>query len=92
MIKMVGRSDDDLNGELQVQVQLSLGIRPNLDSVFGYTHFRFRYATSAQEAFERECLEYHATFEQLDNKRHPTRDDGTGQRVFCPIWQCAWNY
>jgi hypothetical protein len=51
----------------------------------GYTHFAFRYAPSAVEAFEHECRDYHALggCEQLDNQAHPQppRDSPSG----CPM-------
>jgi hypothetical protein len=54
-----------------------------------YTHFVFRYAASAQAAFENECRSYHdfgGSF-GLDNERHPVPPEGGSRRCVegpCP--------
>ena len=55
----VGRSDINLNNQLQVHVG-------------SYKRFRYEYCTSAQAAFEKECALYH-DFEPRDNPVHPQR-------------------
>jgi hypothetical protein len=42
-----------------------------------YTHFEFSYAASAEQAFERECCNYHdfGGSYGLDNERHPVPAD-----------------
>jgi hypothetical protein len=50
----------------------------------GYTHFEFRYSSSAQTAFEGECRAYHdfgGSYGSLDNKRHPMPPEGVS-------WMC----
>jgi len=65
----VGRADDDLNARLKQWVNK-------------YTHFKFTYATSPKDAFEKECKNYH-NFKPTDNKVHPDRPDGTDWK--CPV-------
>ena len=69
----VGRSDSDLRSRLMSYV----GSR--------YLKFWFTYATSAKDAFEKECLLYHqfGGSSSLDNKIHPQRPDGCTWR--CPV-------
>lgn len=45
-----------------------------------YKWFRFDYATSPKNAFDKECEIYH-DHKPPDNKKHPERPDGTN-------WQC----
>lgn len=70
-IKYVGRSDDNINKRLK-------------DWVNKYKYFKFSYASSRKEAFEKECRNYH-DFDggKLDNKVHPKRPDDTYWR--CPV-------
>lgn len=69
----VGRSDDDIKGRLKQWV----GVKPDR-----YIHFRFKYASSIKEAFERECRNYHDC-DHLDNKDHPAIPENTNWR--CPV-------
>ena len=71
--KYVGRSDDDINGRLNDWVGSK------------YAYFKFGYYDSAKAAFEKECDLYHDWKEQLDNKQHPDRSDGTN-------WKCPRCY
>jgi hypothetical protein len=50
-----------------------------------YTHFRFSYAASPQEAFEKECCNYHdfGGSYGLDNERHPAPSEGESWK--CPM-------
>lgn len=64
----VGRSDADLCRHLHKYVGK-------------YSFFKFDYAESASEAFERECDLFHR-FSPQDNRTHPTRPMGTRWR--CP--------
>ena len=54
-----------------------------------YTHFAFRYAASAEEAFHNECRSYHSlgVGHCLDNERHPVPPDGAGRA--CSERACA---
>ena len=72
-IKYVGRSDTDVAFRLLTHISE------------GYSWFKFCYADSAEEAFERECNEYHANGGpegKLDNVRHPDRPKGSNYK--CP--------
>jgi hypothetical protein len=71
-IKYTGRSDCDLNTEIK-------------KFIGKYQLFKFLYASSVQEAFEKECKYYHDYGEsnELDNKVHPDRPAGTDW--LCPI-------
>ncbi len=70
----VGRSDTDLQAEIIARssdfTQLS--------------HFMYSYASSAKEAYEKECKNYHDfNCPALLNKIHPDRPNGTSYH--CPI-------
>lgn len=69
LIGYVGRSDDDVNGRLKNWV--------------GKTKsplFKFSYASSVEEAFEKECNNYH-DFNPPGNTSHPARPEGKD-------WKC----
>jgi len=68
----VGRSDNDINKRLKDWVGSK------------YSHFKFEYYNSPKAAFLKECNLYHDWIQQLDNKQHPERPDGTDWK--CP--QC----
>ncbi|MBE6442975.1 MAG: hypothetical protein E7022_11810 [Desulfovibrio desulfuricans] len=68
VVSYVGRSDSDVNDRLHDHVDEK------------YTHFKFSYAASPKEAFEKECENYH-DFEPRDNSIHPDRPDGCD-------WKC----
>ncbi len=67
-VAYVGRSDTNLKNQLHVHVG-------------SYKRFRYEYCSSAQAAFEKECILYH-DFEPHDNPIHPQRPTGTAWR--CP--------
>ena len=69
-VKYVGRSDVDVADR----------IADHLDE--GYTHFRYLSATSAKDAFEQECYDYHR-FQCAANKYHPDKPDDTDYK--CPV-------
>lgn len=69
-VEYVGRSDVDVADR----------IADHLDE--GYTHFRYLYASSAKDAFEQECYDYHR-FQCSANKYHPDKPDGTNYK--CPV-------
>jgi len=77
IVKYVGRSDTYLNAELKARLD-----KP-------YRKFKFSYASSAREAFEKECHNYHdfGGKESLDNKVHPARSPGTNWS--CPVLGCT---
>ena len=73
MVQYVGRSDTDLNQELKVRLS------------YKYKKFKYSYATSPKDAFEKECQNYHdfGGSVSLHNKYHPDRPDDTNWK--CPI-------
>lgn len=72
IVKYVGRSDTDLNDRIK-------------HGVGHYEMFKFSYASSAKEAFEKECQNYHDFGEssRLDNEIHPDRPDDKDYE--CPV-------
>jgi len=76
VVKYVGRSDTDIIQELKTKISEK------------YKKFKFSYANSPKEAFEKECRNYHdfGESENLDNKIHPQRPNGTNWK--CPICNC----
>ncbi len=73
IVKYVGRSDSDVNAELKKRLNAK------------YKKFKFSYAASAKEAFEKECQNYHdfGGSAQLDNEIHPARPAGKDWK--CPV-------
>lgn len=71
-VNYVGRSDTDLNRRL----------KEHLGS--GYKRFKYSYASTPEEAFDKECRNYH-DFTPRDNGNHPDRPRGATWR--CP--QCS---
>jgi hypothetical protein len=70
-VSYVGRADKDLNRRLK-------------DWVGKYKYFKFDYATSPKDAFEKECELWHdfgGPQGKLDNDKHPERPDETN-------WKC----
>jgi hypothetical protein len=66
-VQYVGRSDNDLHGRL-------------LEHLEKYEEFQYSYARSAQEAYEKECQNYHGCGGpegKLKNDKHPDCPDGT---------------
>ncbi len=65
-VQYVGRSDIDLNQELKA--------RHSQFSQKEYKQFKYSYASSVKEAFEKECTNYHDFVgDSLHNERHPDR-------------------
>ena len=71
MLSYVGRADTDLNDR----------VKDHVDE--GYESFKYSYATSPKDAFEKKCENYHDFGENksLDNKIHPDRPNGSS-------WEC----
>lgn len=65
IVKYVGRSDFNLNHSLKEWVGL-------------YSHFKWSYAKSEEEAFDKECHNFHdfGGIESLDNHVHPIQPEG----------------
>lgn len=74
--KYAGRSDSDLKNELCTKLQ----------AVKSRQLFKFDYAQTVREAFEKQCLHYHDFKKQLDNDMHPRRPEGTNYP--CPVQDC----
>lgn len=68
-ISYVGRSDDDVNDRLK-------------DHVGKHKEFKYRYYSTVEAAFEKECRLYH-DFEPPENKVHPARPAGKDWK--CPV-------
>lgn len=83
----VGRSDnekkgsktDDLNTRLKVHIKE------------GYKRFKFCNAKDAEEAYKRECVDYHYYKDkvELENKNHPGSPDG--KKLQCLFPRCEDN-
>jgi len=73
IVQYVGRSDNDVNSRLHDWTGKK------------YKQFKYSYASSAKEAFEKECHNYHdfGGSEKLDNDVHPDRPSGTNLK--CPV-------
>lgn len=76
VVEYVGRSDSDLNGRIKHGIAK------------GYKEFKFSYASTVKEAFEKECRNYHdfGGKAKLDNRCHPDRPDG--KDYDCPVDDC----
>lgn len=72
-VEYVGRSDSDVAERLRQHVGEK------------YLQFKFSYATSCKQAFEKECNNYHDFGEndKLDNEIHPRRPNGS-------MWKCPY--
>ena len=75
--KYASRSDTDLKKELRARLQAAPKSRQL---------FKFDYAQTVREAFEKECVHYHDFRKQLDNDVHPRRPEGTNYP--CPVHDC----
>ncbi|MGI9249608.1 MAG: hypothetical protein ACR2PR_00175 [Pseudohongiellaceae bacterium] len=70
-VKYVGRSDGDVNHRLRQWPQ-------NTE----LKKFMYSYADTPQEAFEKECTDYH-DFDPSHNENHPAQPDDTDLK--CPV-------
>lgn len=68
----VGRSDSDLQAELITR----------LNTHGHHKKFKYSYADSEKEAFEKECKNFHE-FSPSENENHPAKPDGTDLK--CPL-------
>ena len=82
----VGRSVSGLKGEIEQQRHLKVD-----EGDATYKFFRYCRADSAREAYENECIDYHANGENefLDNIDHPAKLPGT--EFPCPVEGCEYN-
>lgn len=76
IVAYVGRSDSCLNTRIR-------------HGISQYDSFKFSYANSVKEAFEKECINYHefGGKEELNNEIHPARPEG--QAYDCPVEDCT---
>ena len=75
IVKYVGRSDTDLRTRIKHGIQ-EFNDNPKLR----YERFKFSYADSAEEAYRKECRNYHdfgGPEGSLMNERHPDAPDGS---------------
>ena len=72
IVRYVGRSDTDLNSRLK-------------DWVGKYKQFKYSQTSSREEAFKKECKNFHDFdgVSGLDNDIHPDRPDG--RNLECPV-------
>ena len=72
LVSFVGRADNDLRKPLLFW-----------SGEGSFSHFKFSYASSVREAFEKECKNFHdfGGTEKLQNTNHPSRPPGRR-------WQC----
>lgn len=77
VLDYVGRSDTNLCNEIK-----SRKTNPKFKNC---THFKFSYASSEKEAFEKECKNYHE-FKPRLNDMHPDKPDGKEYK--CPVEGC----
>lgn len=82
IVKYVGRSDSDLKSRIKHGLQDRL----NDESCKKYERFKFSYASSVKEAYDKECRNYHdfgGDEGLLNNVKHP--DKPAKQDYKCPI-------
>jgi hypothetical protein len=79
-VRYVGRSDSDLQSELKDKLSTKSKTRQR---------FKFTYASSPKEAFEKECTNYHDYIEYVENEIHSPRPKGKDYP--CPISDCPTN-
>lgn len=82
-VKYVGRSDNDLRSRIKDRIHINP--KTKVESA-EYEMFKFSYAKTVKEAFEKECKNYHdfgGDQGKLDNKNHP--DSPNGEDYKCPI-------
>lgn len=72
-VEYVGRSDSDVKGRLKQHIGEN------------YAKFKYSYASSPKEAFDKECKNYHDFNRnaKLNNKIHPDRPENTN-------WKCQF--
>ena len=72
-VSYVGRSDTDVKTELLTRLQ-----------THKKSHFKCSYAKSIQEAYEKECKNYHDfNPDELENEIHPAVP--AGSNLVCPV-------
>ena len=66
-------------------------LNQHVDDKEDYKRFKFCYAKDSEEAYKRECEDYHkyVKYGKLENKNHPDSPDGTD--LPCPVDGCDHN-
>jgi len=82
-VTYVGRSDSDVKDRLIQHLSETKDIVSKFE--LKNTSFKYSFATSPKEAFEKECLNYHdfVRSNKLSNKAHPENSEGLNWK--CPI-------
>ncbi len=81
VVRYVGRSDNDLKERIKHGIT-DMEINPSLR----YERFKFSYAETIKEAYEKECRNYHdfgGDRGLLNNEKHPSKPAGVDW--LCPI-------
>jgi hypothetical protein len=75
IVEYIGRADEDINSE----------IKKHIGEHKEYQRFKYSYALSSLEAFEKECRNYHDFGEnkKLHNNAHPVCPEGSDWK--CPV-------
>lgn len=85
--KYIGRSDTDLKQEI-----INQGINNMIDpktKLPVFDCFKFVYSKNADEAYKKECIDYHAFKKQLTNQIHPAIPKNS--KVKCPVEVCEYS-
>lgn len=80
-VRYVGRSDSDLNE----RIKHGIADMEN-DKALRYERFKFSYADTVEEAYEKECRNYHdfgGAEGRLMNEVHPAKPEGYKSK--CPV-------
>ena len=72
IVGYVGRSDTDLRAEIKSYIGKRI-----------HPHFKFSYANSAEEAYLKECLNFHDFGMEKKGQIHPAKP--AGSRTKCPV-------
>jgi hypothetical protein len=82
-VTYVGRSDSDVKDRLLQHLSESKDTVSKFE--LKNTSFKYSYASSPKEAFEKECYNYHdfVRSKKLSNKAHPEKPEGLNWK--CPI-------
>lgn len=82
-VTFIGRSDSDLKDRLKKQLSITKNIISKYETKS--ISFKYSYASSPKEAFEKECYNYHnfVNSKKLSNNQHPDKSSDDGWK--CPI-------
>ena len=82
-VTCVGRSDTNLKDRLKKQLSVTKNIVSKYETK--NISFKYSYASSPKEAFEKECYNYHnfVRSQKLSNNTHPEKPGG--ENWSCPV-------